>query len=153
MSEKNRNYILYGLLILVVIILVFAFTGFSPNIPSRTTSTNNQGADESGFSSIDSGSTGPGDVSVELTPHDVTNGRLVVDVAVNTHSVDLSPFDLKQITTLEYNGKSIKPITAPSLGGHHNSGELIFEVEEEINSFKIKIKGIPKVEERVFNWQ
>jgi len=114
MRERSQNYILYGVLVLVIIALVFAFTGFSPNIQSRAANTNinradtnNPPADESGFKSIDSGTTGAGDVSVELTPHDVVNGKYTVDVAINTHSVDLSQFDLKQITTLEYNGKAL----------------------------------------------
>jgi hypothetical protein len=152
MKKNYRNYILYGLLILVIVVLVFAFTGFSSNIPIRTGNTKGQVADKSGFKSIDSGSTGMGDVSVELTPLGINNNQLSIKISVNTHSVSLGQFDLKEITTLEYNGKSIKPISAPNLGGHHSNGELVFEVGEQVNSFTIRIKGIPKVDERVFEW-
>lgn len=98
------------------------------------------------------GSTGSGDVLIELTPHEVVDGLLEVDIAVNTHSVTLEGFDLMQITTLEFNGKTLKPIDAPTLRGHHNSGTLSFEVGEDIDRFTIKIEGIPNVEERTFEW-
>ncbi len=150
-KEKNYgNYILYGLLVLVVIVLVFSFTGFSPKI--RGTATTSDEKAKPGFRSIDSGSTGTGDVSIELTPIGISNNQLKVGISANTHSVSLDQFDLKEITTLEYNEKSIKPTSAPNLGSHHSNGELVFEVEEEISSFTIKIKGIPKVEERIFKW-
>ncbi len=152
MKENYNNYILYALLILVIIALVFAFTGFSPKISIKTTKINNQVADKSSFKSIDSGSTGPGDVSIELTPLEVSNGQLQVEIAANTHSVDLGQFDLKKITTLEYNGKSIKPISVPNLGSHHSGGAIIFDIDQKIDSFTIKIRGIPKLEERVFAW-
>ena len=74
-------------------------------------------------------------------------------IDVNTHIADLSKFDLKQLTTLEYNGKYIKPIDVPNLKGHHSSGILMFNVGDDIKGFIIKIKGIPLVEERIFKWQ
>lgn len=158
MKRNYGNYIMYALLVLVIIVLVLAFTGLSLDTPKKTAnkpkiaSAPHQNEDGSGFKSIDSGSTGAGDVSIELTPLGVSNNQLKIEISTNTHSVSLGQFDLKEITTLEYNGKSIKPVSAPNLGGHHSSGELVFEVREEIDSFIIKIKGIPKVEERVFEW-
>ena len=98
------------------------------------------------------GSTGMGDVLVELTPHGVTDGKLEIDIAVNTHSVTLSDFDLKEITTLEFGGKVIKPTEAPNLAGHHSSGTLVFDVEGNIDAYTITIVGIPKVEQRTFTW-
>ncbi len=114
---------------------------------------NEIGSNELGYKSIDSGSTGSGDVSIELTPLGIEDNQFKVEVAVNTHSVDLSQFNLKEITTLEYNGKSVNPVSAPGLDGHHSSGEIVFDIGEETDSFTIKIKGIPKVEERVFAWE
>ena len=93
-----------------------------------------------------------GTVSIDLTPHKVSNGNLVVDIAVNTHSGDLSEFDLLQLVTLEFDGTTIKPKSAPQLQGHHSSGELVFDVKEDISNFKIIIKDIPDIEERVFEW-
>lgn len=158
MKKNYENYFLIGFIVLVGMGLVLAFTGFTfgntetidkTTITKQSTNTNV----ESGFKLITSGSTASGEVSIELKPHEVSNGQLEVDISVNTHSVSLEKFNLKEITTLEFNGKSISPVSAPSLTGHHNSGTLIFDVDEDMNSFTIKIVGIPKVEERIFEWR
>ncbi len=156
MKEKYENYILYGTLIIVVIGLVYAFTGFNFN-SSKITGNGIKDIKktetlDNDFKTISSGTTNDGEVSVELKPHKVKNGKINVDISVNTHSVDLNKFDLRQITTLEYNNLIIYPTSAPTLTGHHNSGNLVFDIGENINSFTIKIKGIPKIEERVFKW-
>ena len=165
--RKNENIILYGLLILVVGVLVLAFSGFSlsfngsnvKNVEESKISNvegpkiNTVGEPSAGkYKSIDSGSTNDGDVSIELTPIGFENGKLSVSLSVNTHSVSLEKFDLKEITELQYEGKTVKPISAPKLAGHHNSGTLVFDAGSEPKSFKIIIKGIPKVQERVFEW-
>lgn len=158
---KTENIILIGLLVLVVGGLVWAVTDFlkgeSGTSAIQTSSVNNKEAvnsqTEAGYQTVSTGTTGSGDVSIDLTPHKINNGQLEVDIAVNTHSVDLNQFDLKEITTLEFDDKSINPASAPILRGHHNSGTLVFEVSEDIDSFTIKIMGIPKVEERVFEWR
>lgn len=98
------------------------------------------------------GDTGSGDVAVGLTPLGFKDGNLVMEISANTHSVDLSEFDLKKLITLEYEGNVINPVSAPQLNGHHSYGELIFDVGNEITGYSIKITGIPKVEERVFEW-
>jgi len=150
MKKDYEKFMIYALLFLVIFGFILTFIGVPTNVAAKLK--NLPDKSNSGFESIDSGSTGPGDVSIELTPQNIENNQLNVNIAVNTHSVDLSQFDLKQITTLEYNGKTISPISAPTLGGHHSNGELIFEVDEEIDNFIVKIKGIPKVQERVFEW-
>ena len=152
MKKDYENYILYGLLVLVVAGLIFSFSGFFGNKPAKAIAAASTD-DGTGFKSINTGSTDTGDVSIELTPQKADNGQLKIKISANTHSVDLSQFDLKDITTLEYNGKVIKPVSAPALSGHHNDGELVFNTKEKINSFTIKIRGIPNVEERVFKWQ
>ena len=106
----------------------------------------------SGFSPVMTGTTGSGDVAIELRPHSVSDGLLSVDISVNTHSVSLENFDLKQITDLTFAGKTLKPIDTPILQGHHNNGVLVFDVGEEIFKFTITIRGIPKMQERVFKW-
>lgn len=155
---KNEDILLIVLLVIAIGGLLFAVLGFKvfgTQSSKQNTKTDNSltGSSSSSLNSISTGTTGPGDVSVELTPHEASNGKLVFDVSVNTHSVDIGKFDLMKITTLEYDGKSIGPSSAPSLDGHHASGELVFDVEEDISSFTVKIKGIPKVNERVFEWK
>ncbi len=156
MKKNYEKYVLYGLLAIVVIGAVFAFTGFaggtSKNKLNPNVANSLKADPPSSFKSIMTGDTSSGSVSVELTPSVVSNGQLKVKISINTHSVSLDQFDLKQITTLEHDGKLIKPASAPGLGCYHFSGELVFNVNKEINSFTIRIKGIPLVEERVFNW-
>ncbi len=164
----KEEYLLYGALILIIGVLVFSFTGLFTSGPDRGR-INQQDAGNApsdvpaaaatataSFKSITTGSTGPGEVSIELRPHEAKDGKLEVDISANTHSVDLSQFDLKQITTLEYDGKKLRPFSAPALSGHHASGTLLFDVafnaEKDSEAFTITITGIPKVEERVFAW-
>ncbi len=161
MENKYENYLLYGLLAVVILVLLFAVLG-----PSRIGWNNLETGDNSvkksitgtpastngAFETITTGSTDPGDVSLELTPYELSDGQFKVRIAANTHSVDLSQFDFKQITTLNYNGKPIKPLSAPILSGHHANGELIFSVEGEAKTFTLEIKGIPKIETRTFKW-
>lgn len=107
--------------------------------------------DSHSFGTKLTGSTGSGDALVALTPK-IDSNRLVVKFHINTHSVRLSQFDLKNITTLEYKSKIRKPIKASRIGGHHSSGTIVFDAEEEISSFTIRIKGIPSVNERIYEW-
>src|SRR3989338_2945066 len=106
---------------------------------------------------ISTGSTQTGDVLVELTPKEIINGKLYVDINANTHSVSLDEFDLMKITNLEINGIEVPPSEAPLLSGHHASGTLSFDVGTKTalssNSFTIIIKRIPIAEERVFKWE
>jgi len=167
MKKDYENYAVYGLLTLVTLTLVFSVysnlkTGSleeggnslernNPSLERNNQDTNSKKP----FESIDSGSTDSGDVSIELMPYEIKNGLLKIKISVNTHSVNLNQFDLKQITSLEYEGKTAKPISAPSLGSHHNNGELIFDIEneKELDLFTIKIGGIPMVMDRIFTWK
>jgi hypothetical protein len=151
---KIDNIILYGLLIVVIGVLFISITGLAKpkGITASAIASPGSLSDGSGFNTVSTGDTSPGSVSVDLTPHAVSNGQLKVDISVNTHSVSLDKIDLKKVTTLEYKGKSINPTSAPGLNGHHSSGELVFDVGEGIESFTIKINGIPKVENRIFTW-
>ncbi|RMF54614.1 hypothetical protein D6745_04710 [Candidatus Woesearchaeota archaeon] len=152
MKKKNENYITYGIIIIAAVILAYSVAGFlktnnGPDSPKTEIPETPE------FEPVTTGTTEPGSVSVELQPQYIKDSRLVVNARLNTHSVDLSQFDLKQVTTLEYNGKTVNPIEAPQLSGHHSRGNIIFEVGEEPESFRIIIKGIPNVEERIFEWR
>ncbi|MBI3027354.1 hypothetical protein HYY70_04520 [Candidatus Woesearchaeota archaeon] len=146
----KSNMIVYtilgvALIIAVYTLLTFVKSGDEPALGSDYFSNK--------FKSITTGGTENGDISVELTPKGVNNGILEVAISINTHSAELSQFDLKQIATLEYNGKSIKPSSAPQLSGHHASGDLLFKVNDDIEKFVITIIGMPKTEKRVFEWR
>ena len=172
MNENFEKILLIGLLVLVIGVFVFSMVGFFKG-PSNSAlvQTKNSGDDNvlgnengnnpalnqgtSGYKTITTGSTGEGDVSIELTPSEISNGKLTFDLKSNTHSVDLAGVDLKKIATLEYNGKVFQPVSAPALNGHHVSGTLVFDVGNEISeikNIKLTIKGIPQEEERIFEW-
>ena len=92
-------------------------------------------------------------VSIELTPIKLVNGKLFIESRFNTHSGALEDYDLKNLVTLELNGELIKPSVVPELKWHHGSGEFVFEIgDRNISEFSIIIKGIPAIPERVFNW-
>lgn len=105
------------------------------------------------LNTITTGSTDSEDVAIELTPVKIDDKSLVLEIALNTHSVELSQFDLRQITVLEYDGKTAYPAEAPEIEGHHSSGSIVFNADGELKDFKVTIKGIPKVEERVYKWE
>ena len=102
------------------------------------------------FATITTGSTDQGDVLIELTPKIVDN-RLEVTITANTHTADLSQFDLAKTTMLEADGKKIPPASVPALQGHHVSGTMEFE-GVPAGSFSIVITGIPQVEARRYSW-
>ena len=104
----------------------------------------------SGFNKITTGDTGRGNVEIALTPQGFVDKTLRVSIEANTHSVDLSQFDLKQSVQLETDGRVLLPASAPVLSGHHTSGTLVFEGVAEIQQFTIVITGVPAVERRVF---
>ena len=91
-------------------------------------------------------------VTIGITLSEFKNGKMYFDMGVDTHSIELNQFELKELITLEFEGKSINPESAPTLSGHHNSGNLAFNTGKEIKNFKIRVKGIPDIEERVFEW-
>ena len=152
MEKNNTNGKIILIVLLVIIIFIVSCTDNSKIIPEENNKNSNENSVISGFETISSGTTETGDVLIELRPHAFDNGKLNVDFSANTHSVDLSQFDLMQITTLEYDGNVLKPTSALTLAGHHNSGTLVFDTGKELNSFKIVIKSIPDIEERIFEW-
>jgi|SRR3989338_6414745 len=136
-------------LALAAIIISGCTSGYSGQKPAKEAA---EVAQKAELRTVSTGSTQTGDVLIELTPKYIGSNKLAVDFSANTHSVDLTPFDLMMITALEHNGNVLKPESAPSLSGHHGSGTLVFDTGKELKTFKITIKGIPAVEERVFEW-
>ena len=104
------------------------------------------------FDTKSTGGMGSGDAVVELTPQIKDGTKLLVHFSANTHSVRLGNFDLTKITTLEFDGKILRPVKAGRLGGHHSSSVIVFDIGKEIKSFKIKLHGIPNIQERVYEW-
>lgn len=137
------KYLVYGFGVLILLVISYGVYGFWFSQTDSILS----------LPAVSSGSTDSGDVSIALTPIKVENGRLYISIAANTHSVDLSQFNLEEIISLSYDGKSTKPAEASRLSGHHTSGELVFPVKGSLNGFTITILGVPKISERRFEWR
>lgn len=98
------------------------------------------------------GTTEDGDVAIALTPQQFAGGILAIDIKADTHSVDLSPFDLAKIATLAADGKTYKPTSVSALSGHHASGTLRFNIKKAPEEFTIRIQGIPAQQQRIYQW-
>ncbi len=101
---------------------------------------------------ITTGGLGSGDITMDITPVKYKNGRLEVKYSANTHSMSLGKYDLMELSTLEIDGKVYKPVKADRMRGHHAGGRIVFEVPEKPERFRIVIRDIPRVEERLFDW-
>lgn len=93
-----------------------------------------------------------GEVTVDVQLLSVENEQAQFSIALNTHSVDLSQFDLRELITLEYEGKILKPVSAPAVSGHHASGTVLFEMKEQKNNFLVRVRGIPPELDREFQF-
>jgi hypothetical protein len=136
-----------GIAILIAIAVLIALITYSRSNPIETIQLT-----ENNLKPVLSGSTEQGDVAIELQPVENNNGNIRVRISANTHSVDLSQFDLKKITVMQIKDMAITPLSAPELSGHHSSGELVFNVDGDAEEFTIVINGIPKTEQRIFRW-
>lgn len=113
----------------------------------------NDGSSQVASGIIGSQKSSDGNVTVDLTPLSYDDGRLVVKISINTHNVDdLNKYNLKEIIALEIGNDSIKPVKTPRLGGHHNTGNIEFEVKKLPASFVIGITGLDSPGKREFKW-
>ena len=95
----------------------------------------------------------PGAASIALTPKQVADGKLFVDIQVTTHTInDLDKYDLTKVVSLEAGGQKVAPSSAPKLHGHHNSGQLAFPLAALPKSFSIKFEGFDQPARRVMSW-
>jgi len=104
-----------------------------------------------------------GAIEVAITPlvdQSRQSGRLVFEVVLDTHSVDLS-MDLSQLATLETdNGLSIPASTWSGGSGHHVTGLLAFELPQgeaithlqQAQRWTLSLRGVD-APLRVFEWQ
>lgn len=104
------------------------------------------------FTAKSTGSMDSDDAVIELMPDMSSENSLELKFSINTDSVKLSKFDLKEITTLEYDNKVLRPVKASTINGHHSSGTIVFNTKEDIESFIVKINGIPNIKETVYKW-
>jgi hypothetical protein len=84
-------------------------------------------------------------------------------VALDTHSVALDGYDLRQLALLRVDGVSVAPASWDTpAGGHHRAGTLTFPsttdhgsqlITERSQKVELVIRGVGEVPERVFTWE
>ncbi len=98
-----------------------------------------------------------GSVTVTVTPIALIIGEpIAFEIAMNTHSVDLSDDITKIVILRDDAGKEYSPTAweGQEPGGHHRGGILKFTALATKTKFvELVIKGLAKVPERVFQWQ
>ena len=94
-----------------------------------------------------------------------TDGMLAVQVKLDTHAVDLDQYQLEKLAMLrDAQGGEIQAVglESPSGSGHHREGVLTFPATDgngkpllspEANTVTLILRGIGRVQERVFRWQ
>lgn len=75
-------------------------------------------------------------------------------VSMNTHSVDLSPYDIVAISELRAGGQTLRPLRwiSTSDDSHHRAGVLIFPKVDLAQPVEFLIKTIAGVPVRTFRW-
>ena len=92
---------------------------------------------------------------LEVAPADPAN-ELVFRVKLDTHSVDLSGYDLTATSVLrDSQGGESAPLRweAGDESQHHREGFLIFERPPTAGARQLVILGLAGVPERVFRWE
>jgi hypothetical protein len=93
-----------------------------------------------------------GSVTVVVTPQ-TTDDSVAFTVALDTHSVDLDGYDLREIALLRVDGRELRPTAwdAPK-GGHHRQGTLVFPASPPGGSMELVIRDVAGIAERSFRW-
>lgn len=101
-----------------------------------------------------------GPVTIDVEWMGTENGLLTFAVAMNTHSVDLDLYDLRELTVLrDDTGREYPPASWDSApGGHHRQGTLIFSIPDsliqgETKYLELFIRDVAGVNERVLKWE
>ena len=98
-----------------------------------------------------------GSVVVEVMPLALKIGSpSEFEIAMNTHSVDLSNDMLKAVVLRDDTGKEYAPARwdGPDGGGHHRLGKIEFPaLASGAKSVTLIVKGIASVPERIFTWE
>lgn len=98
-----------------------------------------------------------GNVTVTITPQELTQGKpIVFQIVFDTHSVDLD-FDVSQIAELRDEKGSTygAPVwSGDPPGGHHRKGTLTFPKSiEKASNVTLTLKDISGIKERTFEWK
>ncbi len=125
---------------------------FTPAMAAQTA----EAANPAGASGFESQSNDENSVTVEVTPLTISDSGMDVELAFNTHSVDLD-FDPTQIIVFrDATGTDIHPISwdGSEPGGHHRRGTLHFDLDSAPQQFiELEVHDVAEVPTRTFRWE
>lgn len=101
---------------------------------------------------LSAGSMTDGGVRMELKPYLFENGVFRMKFYANTRSVNLGNYEMMELMHLEYRNMKYKPISMDRMHGQNAEGEVEFHIPEAPDRFRIVIRGLPNMEEHVFQW-
>ncbi len=107
------------------------------------------------FESMHRSSTGnmnDGGVKMGMEPYSFEDGTFRVKFFANTHTINLGTYDMMERTHLEYGDREYIPVSVDRMRGHHAGGEIVFNLPEAPDHFRIIVRGLPNVQERIFDW-
>jgi hypothetical protein len=92
-----------------------------------------------------------------VTPKELSPGasEWVLDIALDTHSVELDDDLVAQTVLVDDQGNEHQPLSweGDPPGGHHRRGMLTFaRVAPFLNVFRLIIKDVGGIAERIFEW-
>jgi len=166
MKDKSPSYIIIALLfLLLTTFTIFQYRHTRINAPvgenSTSESTNEPTAvqflKKGEYPSFASGVMEPGNIRLELSPEGFDNTVFKVRFFANAHDMVLDPYDLALMTTLSDGELRFTPSFSDKMKGHHDSGLIFFDfgklhTPDSLSTFSITVRGLPKEEVRVFNW-
>lgn len=149
----DRRLILFTSFFALVVLLLSACSGATTPTATGSNSSNLTGVSAAGFETQSNSS---GSVTVDVKPTALEVGKpMTFDIALNTHSVDLSNDITKTTFLRDDSGREYPPIAwdGSGRGGHHRAGTLTFAAFTSKPRFiELVIKGLAGVPERAFRW-
>lgn len=97
-------------------------------------------------------------VKVTLLPEKSSNDKVVFEIVMDTHSVDLLQYEIDNVAEVSIDKKAsaVGTVWEPSSNdSHHVIGYLTWSGErnEDYKQISLTLKNIDNIPERVFSWQ
>ncbi len=161
MSKSVKSLVLAISIIMLALLVAGCSSRFVPQreegaYPSSPSSGSSFNGPTNGLVQSNTG----GSVTIDIEWIKAEDGLLMFDVSMNTHSVDLDQYDLRELAILRDDTNSeYHPVSWDSApGGHHRRGTLTFPISDSLSQGKAKyveivIHDVAGIKERVLKWE